>query len=154
LWCIWHDRRFHVGCHLYVGSRMGCTANFSYMMVVIGYVFGYLTIANVLLPLYYKLNLTSIYSYLETRFGFWSYRTGSFYFLLSRTIGASFRMFLVVNVLQIFIFDAWNIPFFVTVLISSCSFCCTPSREALKPSSGPTPFKPLSCCYHWRCRST
>jgi len=93
------------------------TAGFSYMMVVIGYVFGYLTIANVLLPLYYRLNLTSIYSYLETRFGFWSYKTGAFYFILSRTIGASFRMFLVVNVLQIFIFDAWHIPFFVTVLI-------------------------------------
>ena len=93
------------------------TANFSYMMVVIGYVFGYLVIANVLLPLYYRLNLTSIYSYLETRFGFWSYKTGAFYFILSRTIGASFRMFLVVNVLQIFIFDAWNIPFFVTVSI-------------------------------------
>lgn len=93
------------------------TSGFSYMMVVIGYVFGYLVIANVLLPLYYRMNLTSIYSYLETRFGSWSYKTGAFYFILSRTIGASFRMFLVVNVLQIFIFDAWNIPFFVTVSI-------------------------------------
>jgi Na+/proline symporter len=93
------------------------TSGFSYMMVVIGYVFGYLAIANVLLPLYYRMNLTSIYSYLETRFGSWSYKTGAFYFILSRTIGASFRMFLVVNVLQIFIFDAWNIPFFVTVSI-------------------------------------
>lgn len=93
------------------------TAGFSYMMVVTGYVGGYLVIANVLLPLYYRLNLTSIYSYLESRFGGWSYRTGAFYFLLSRTIGASFRMFLVVNVLQVFIFDAWNIPFFLTVLI-------------------------------------
>jgi len=93
------------------------TANFSYMMVVTGYIFGYLVIAKVLLPLYYRLNLTSIYSYLETRFGFWSYKTGAFYFILSRTIGASFRMFLVVNVLQIFIFDAWNIPFSVTVSI-------------------------------------
>ncbi|MCK9220428.1 MAG: sodium:solute symporter [Bacteroidales bacterium] len=93
------------------------TAGFSYMMVVIGYIFGYITIATVLLPLYYKLNLTSIYAYLETRFGFWSYKTGSFYFLLSRVIGASFRMFLVVNVLQIFVFDAYHIPFWVTVLI-------------------------------------
>ncbi|MEI6682169.1 MAG: sodium:solute symporter [Bacteroidota bacterium] len=93
------------------------SSGFSYMMVVFGYVFGYLTIANVLLPLYYRLNLTSIYSYLETRFGFWSYKTGAFYFLLSRVIGASFRMFLVVNVLQIFIFDYWHIPFVVTVLV-------------------------------------
>jgi Na+/proline symporter len=93
------------------------TSGFSYMMVVIGYIFGYLVIGTVLLPLYYRLNLTSIYSYLESRFGFWSYKTGAFYFILSRTIGASFRMFLVVNVLQIFVFDAWNIPFFATVLI-------------------------------------
>jgi solute:Na+ symporter, SSS family len=93
------------------------TTQFSYMMVVIGYIFGYFTIATVLLPLYYRLNLTSIYSYLETRFGFWSYKSGAFYFILSRVIGASFRMFLVVNVLQIFVFDAWHVPFGITVLI-------------------------------------
>ncbi|MHC1708007.1 MAG: sodium:solute symporter [Bacteroidales bacterium] len=91
------------------------TTQFTYMMVVLGYLVGYAVIATVLLPLYYKLNLTSIYSYLEQRFGFWSYKTGAFFFLLSRIIGASFRMFLVVNVLQIFIFDAWGIPFGVTV---------------------------------------
>ncbi|MCX6272856.1 MAG: sodium:solute symporter [Bacteroidetes bacterium] len=91
------------------------TTQFSYMMVVFGYLVGYFVIATVLLPLYYKLNLTSIYSYLEQRFGFWSYKTGAFFFLVSRIIGASFRMFLVVNVLQIFIFDAWGIPFTVTV---------------------------------------
>lgn len=93
------------------------TAGFSYMMVVIGYIFGYIVIGTVLLPLYYRLNLTSIYAYLETRFGFWSYKTGAFYFMLSRTIGASFRMFLVVNVLQVFVFDAYGIPFYITVLI-------------------------------------
>lgn len=90
---------------------------FSYMMVVFGYLIGYFVIARVLLPIYYSLNLTSIYSYLESRFGFWSYKTGAFYFLLSRIIGASFRMFLVVNVLQIFVFDAWNIPFGVTIAL-------------------------------------
>lgn len=90
---------------------------FSYMMVVVGYLFGYFAIAKILLPLYYKLNLTSIYSYLENRFGFWSYKTGAFYFLISRIIGASFRMFLVVNVLQLFIFDAWNIPFGITIAL-------------------------------------
>ncbi len=88
---------------------------FTYLMMVGGYLIGYTIIALVLMPLYYKLNLTSIYSYLEQRFGFWSYKTGSFFFLLSRTIGASFRMFLVVNVLQVFVFDAWNIPFYFTV---------------------------------------
>ncbi len=90
---------------------------FSYMIVVIGYLVGYFTIAKILLPLYYKLELTSIYSYLEGRFGFWSYKTGAFYFLLSRIIGASFRMFVVINVLQLFVFDDYGIPFWVTVVI-------------------------------------
>lgn len=93
------------------------TSHFSYMMIVIGYLLGYAVIAKVLLPLYYNLNLTSIYSYLETRFGFFSYKTGAFFFILSRSIGASFRVYLVVNVLQLFVFDAWNIPFVVTVIL-------------------------------------
>lgn len=91
------------------------STHFSYLAVVLGYVAGYAVIATVLMPMYYRLNLTTIYSYLEQRFGFWSYKTGAFFFLLSRTIGASFRMFLVVNVLQVFVFDAWNVPFTVTV---------------------------------------
>lgn len=91
--------------------------NFSYMMIVLGYVVGYAVISTVLLPLYYRLRLTSIYTYLNDRFGFWSYKTGAFYFMLSRIIGASFRMFLVINVLQIFVFDSWGIPFWVTVVI-------------------------------------
>jgi Na+/proline symporter len=93
------------------------TTQFSYLLVVAGYLIGYTVIATILMPMYYRLNLTSIYSYLETRFGFWSYKTGAFFFLLSRTLGASIRMFLVVNVLQVFVFDAWNIPFIVTVSI-------------------------------------
>ncbi|HLN56432.1 MAG TPA: sodium:solute symporter [Bacteroidales bacterium] len=90
---------------------------FSYMVVAMGYLFGYAVIALVLLPLYYRLRLTSIYSYLDQRFGFWSYKTGAGFFILSRTMGASLRMFLVINVLQVFVFDAWNIPFWVNVLI-------------------------------------
>lgn len=90
---------------------------FSYMVVVLGNLCGYAIIALVLLPLYYKLKLTSIYSYLNQRFGFWSYKTGAGFFILSRTLGASLRMFLVINVLQIFVFDAWNVPFWVNVLI-------------------------------------
>lgn len=91
------------------------TTQFTYLMVVFGYLAGYFIIASVLLPLYYRMKLTSIYSYLESRFGTVSYRTGAFYFLLSRIIGASFRLYIVVNVLQTFVFDAWGVPFVVTV---------------------------------------
>jgi len=90
---------------------------FTYMFLVFGFLVGYFVIAFVLLPLYYKLNLISIYSYLEKRFGMFSLKTGSFFFMLSRLIGASFRMFLVVNVLQIFVFDAWGVPMAVTVFL-------------------------------------
>ncbi len=93
------------------------STQFTYLMLVIGYLFGYAVIATILLPLYYRLNLTSIYSYLEQRFGFWTYKSGAAFFMLSRTIGASLRLFLVVNVLQVFVFDAWNIPFAVNVAI-------------------------------------
>lgn len=90
---------------------------FSYMAVVFGFFFGYMVIALILLPLYYRLKLTSIYTYLEQRFGYWSYKTGSGFFILSRILGASLRMFLVIFVLQIFVFDAWNVPFWVNVMI-------------------------------------
>jgi len=89
---------------------------FSYMQMVFGYLVGYLVIATVLLPLYYRNNLTSIYGYLEKRFGFFSYKIGAFYFLLSRSIGAAFRLFLVAIVLQTFIMGPFGIPFWVTVM--------------------------------------
>lgn len=89
----------------------------TYFVIVLGYVFGYAVISLILLPLYYKLNLTSIYTYLDLRFGKHAYKTGAIYFLLSRIIGASFRMFLVVSVLQFFVFDHFGIPFWVTVVI-------------------------------------
>jgi len=93
------------------------TSQFSYFMVALGYFFGYIIIANVLLPLYYRLNLTSIYTYLDQRFGFWSYKTGAFYFILSRVLGASLRMFLIIYVLQNYVFNAWGFPFWLTVVI-------------------------------------
>lgn len=91
---------------------------FGYLQVVFGYFFGYLVIAYVLLPIYYKLNLTSIYTYLRDRFGNVSYKTGSVAFLISRTIGAAFRLFLVAKVLQLLIFDQYHIPFTITVIIT------------------------------------
>ena len=94
------------------------SGQWSYMGMVFGYVAGYIVIATVLLPLYYRLNLVSIYTYLEQRFGFWSYKTGAFFFLLSRAIGASFRLFLVAGVLQLVVFEAMGVPFAVTVTVS------------------------------------
>jgi SSS family solute:Na+ symporter len=94
------------------------TQSMSYFQMVLGYVVGYAVIGLVLLPLYYQLNLTSIYTYLQDRFGNYSYKTGASFFLLSRTIGAAFRLFLVANVLQIILFDAYGIPFWVTVSIT------------------------------------
>ncbi|MBS9773710.1 MAG: sodium:solute symporter [Tenacibaculum sp.] len=94
------------------GSQM------SYMQMVFGYILGYAVIGLVLLPLYYKLNLTSIYSYLQTRFGNNSYKTGASFFLISRITGASFRLFLVANVLQLILFDSYGIPFWATVIIT------------------------------------
>lgn len=94
------------------------SSDMSYLQMVIGYILGYVTIAHVLLPVYYKLNLTSIYTFLDHRFGFASYKTGASFFLLSRTIGSAFRLYIVANVLQIMIFDAWNIPFILTVAIT------------------------------------
>lgn len=91
---------------------------FGYLQVVFGYFFGYLIIAYVLLPLYYKLNLTSIYTYLRDRFGVVSYKTGSVAFLISRTVGAAFRLFLVAKVLQLLVFDLFDIPFAITVIIT------------------------------------
>ncbi len=93
------------------------SSSFTYLMVVFGYLAGYLVITFVLLPLYYKLNLTSIYTYLQQRFGFFSHKTGAFFFIISRLIGASFRMFLVINVLQLFVFDHIGVPFWVSVLL-------------------------------------
>ncbi len=90
---------------------------FSYMQVVFGYVIGNFITAYVLLPLYYKLNLTSIYSYLGQRYGNTSQKTGSFFFLLSRTLGAAARLFLAAGVLQTYLFEPFHIPFPVSILI-------------------------------------
>ena len=94
------------------------SSQFSYMQMVLGYLLGYAVIALVLMPLYYRLKLPSIYRYLEDRFGYWSYKTGAFYFILSRSLGAAFRLYLVATVLQLSVFDAWGVPYFVTVALT------------------------------------
>ncbi|MDC0579293.1 sodium:solute symporter [Bacteroidia bacterium] len=101
-------------------SVPGWVANshFGYLQTVLGYMVGYFIIAQVLLPIYYKQNLTSIYTYLENRFGVTSYKTGAAYFILSRIIGASFRLFLVAGVLHTFVFDPFHIPYWATVAIT------------------------------------
>jgi Na+/proline symporter len=93
------------------------TKQFAYFQMVLGYLAGYVVIAYVLLPLYYRMNLTSIYTYLQKRFGNYSYKTGAFFFIISRVVGASFRMFIVINVLQQFVFSQWGIPFWATTSI-------------------------------------
>ncbi len=98
-----------------VPGEVGSSA-WSYFQFIMGNFVGYWIIALVLLPLYYRLNLVSIYTYLDQRFGLRSYKTGSFFFILSQTIGASFRLYLVAGVLQIAFFDALGIPFWLTVL--------------------------------------
>ena len=94
------------------------TSQFSYLQVVFGYFLGYLVTAFILLPIYYKQNVTSIYEYLDNRFGFVSYKVGAVSFFISRVLGAAFRLFLVAIVLQQFVFDAWNVPFEITVILS------------------------------------
>lgn len=87
----------------------------TYMQMVLGFIPGYLIVAYVLLPLYYRLNITTIYSYLGQRFGERSHKTGSSFFILSRIIGSASKLYLVALILQTFVFDQWNIPLYVTV---------------------------------------
>lgn len=93
------------------------SGNFYYFQLVLGYVLGYIIIAFVLLPLYYNLNVTSIYAYLENRFGMQAHKAGASFFILSRTIGATARLYLVLNILQIFILDKMNVPFWLSALV-------------------------------------
>ncbi|MBE2206329.1 MAG: sodium:solute symporter [Saprospiraceae bacterium] len=96
---------------------MGANEAFSYFQVVLGYMLGYVVIAFVLLPLYYRLHLTSIYGYLEQRFGFFSYKTGAAYFLLSRSIGSALRLFLVAVVVYNFVLKPMGVPFALSVFL-------------------------------------
>ncbi len=108
------------------------TSQFAYFQMVLGYLIGYFAIAKILLPLYYKLNLVSIYEYLRQRFGNSAHKTGSFFFLLSRVIGAAFRLYLVAGVLQLAFFDSFNIPFVVTVIVTIVLIWIYTHRSGIK----------------------
>jgi Na+/proline symporter len=108
------------------------SSQFGYMQIVFGYFFGYIVVSYVLLPIYYRLNLTSIYEYLIERFGFWSYKTGAFFFLGSRILGASIRLLLVASVLQSILFREWGVPFEFTVIISVLLIWIYTSRGGIK----------------------
>ncbi len=101
-----------------VVGKSGTNENFAYMQLVFGYLLGYIVIANVLMPLYYRLKLTSIYEYMLKRFGFYSYKTSAFYFLISKVIGSAFRLFLVAIVLQKFLMEPMGLSFPVTLAIT------------------------------------
>jgi Na+/proline symporter len=100
-----------------ITSIGGTPPALGYFQVVIGYLLGYIIIAYILLPLYYRLNLTSIYNYLHQRFGDWAYKTGASFFIVSRTVGATARLYLVINILHVFILSSFNIPFWVSVAV-------------------------------------
>ena len=121
-----------------VVGKSGVNENFSYMQLVLGYLLGYLIIANVLMPVYYRMNLTSIYEYMNQRFGFFSYKTSAFFFIISKIVGASFRFFLVSLILDQFLTGPCGIPFPVT----SCHIDCT--YMAIYFQRG------YPYCYHYR----
>ncbi len=105
---------------------------FGYLQIVFGYVIGYVVIAQVLLPLYYRLNLVSIYSYLHQRFGVASQKVGAIFFLLSRLTGAAARLYLAANVFQVFVFDQWGVPFWLTVSITIALILAYTYRGGIK----------------------
>ena len=107
-------------------------AEFSYFQMVLGYIVGYFVIGTVLLPIYYRYNLTSIYTYLSTRFGEKTYKTGASFFVLSRIVGASFRLYLVASVLQWIIFDQMGVPFWVTVIATICFIWLYTHKSGIK----------------------
>lgn len=104
----------------------------TYMQMVIGFFFGYLVIAYVLLPLYYKLNLTTIYGYLEQRYGRKSYKTGAWFFLISKIVGAAARLYLAAFILQRLVFDNWGVPFVVTVIAIILTIWLYSHRSGIK----------------------
>ena len=146
---LWYDRSNTIWSNFISVPGWVADSQFSYMQMILGMTAGYIVIANVLMPIYYRMNLTSIYAYLGDRFGESTHQTGAFFFLLSRTIGASFRLYLVANVMQIAIFDAWNVPFWLTVSLTIILIWIYTFRVVSKLLSGQIPYKPCLCFWQW-----
>jgi len=119
------------------------------MQMVFGFFFGYLVIAYVLLPLYYKLNLTTIYGYLDQRYGPKSYKTGAWFFLISKIVGAAARLYLVAFILQSMVFDAWGIRLWLPSSELFWLYGCTVIKAASKPLSGPIGCRHCFFLRHW-----
>lgn len=113
----WDDWNIIIWCDIRIGSRRSWSRRVALLSIGSRVFIGYFVVAYVLLPLYYKYNLTSIYRYLEYRLGFNAYKWGAGYFILSRTLGATVRLYLVINVLQLFVLDEIDFPFWLTTLI-------------------------------------
>ena len=94
---------------------------FGYLQITIGYMIGYAIVAYVLLPIYYKMHLTSIYTYLQERMGEKTYKAGAFIFIVSKLVGATARVYLAVNILQLMVLDSFGVPFWPTTLLHFCS---------------------------------
>lgn len=108
------------------------TTQFTYFGVVLGYILGYIVIGCLLLPLYYRLNVTSVYEYLGQRIGKEAHKTGSVLFFISRLLGSALRMYLVIFVLQIFVFDGWHIPIWLTSIVMIAIILLYTFRGGLK----------------------
>lgn len=119
--------------------------NFGYLQITLGYVIGYMVIAFVLLPLYYRLKLTSIYTYLQERMGRWSYKSGATIFIVSRLVGSTARLYLVVNILQLNILNAFGVPFWATTLVILFMIILYTYEGGVKPLFGQTRCKPQEC---------
>ena len=115
--CFWDDRLRNIRCITGINSRKCGNNNLYYFQFILGTIVGYLFIAFVLTPIYYRLKLVSIYTYLNIRFGNVSYKTGSLFFLVSQSFGAALRLLLSIKILQYAFFDALHTPYFVTIIV-------------------------------------
>jgi len=122
---------------------------FGYAQILIGYVIGYIAVAFILLPLYYRLGLTSIYHYLDVRLGRRAYQSGASFFILSRLLGATARLYLVVNILQAIILDSLGVPFWMTTLVILGMILMYTYQGGVKTIVWTDTLQTAACCSAW-----